>query len=40
MADGENEFVPRDQIFPLLVFYCSLFLQKINSFTLSFIHKN
>ena len=34
MGDGENEFVPRDQIFPLLVFYCSLFLPKISSFTL------
>ena len=26
-ANGKREFVPRDQVFSLLVFYCSLFLH-------------
>ena len=26
-SNGKREFVPRDQVSPLLVAYCSLFLQ-------------
>ena len=29
---GKREFVPHDQVFSLLVFNCSLLLQKISSF--------
>ena len=34
-ANGKREFVPRDQVFSLHVFYCSFLLQKKPSFTLS-----
>ena len=34
-AKGKREFVPRDQVFSLHVFYCSFLLQKKRSFTLS-----
>ena len=26
-SNGKREFVPRDQVYPLLVAYCSLFLH-------------
>ena len=28
-SNGKREFVPRDQVSPLLVVYCSLFLHKL-----------
>ena len=28
MPNGKREFVPRDQVFPLIVFYCLLLLHK------------
>ena len=31
--NGKREFVPRDQVFPLVVVYCLLLLLKINIFT-------
>ena len=39
-SNGKRKFVPRDQVSSLLVVYCSLFPQKISSFTRFFIHKN
>ena len=33
-ANGNCEFVPRDQVFPLLSINCSLPLQKISNFAL------
>ena len=39
MANGKRELVPRDHIFPLLVFYCLLFLLKNEKFHAIFIHK-
>ena len=39
--NGKREFVPREQVSPLLVVYCSLFFRiLISSFTQFFIHKN
>ena len=38
--NGKPEFVPRDQVFPLVVVYCLLLLLKIKFFHASFIHKN
>ena len=33
-TNGKREFVPRDQVFPLIVVYCLSFqLKKISSFT-------
>ena len=40
-SNGKREFVPREQVSPLLVVYCSLFFHiLISSFTQFFIHKN
>ena len=38
VQNGKCLFLPHDQVFPLLVFNCSLLLQKITSF-LSFLSK-
>ena len=38
MSNNKCEFVPHDQVSPLLVVYCSLFLQVISGFTQFFIH--
>ena len=40
MPNGKREFVPRDQVFPLIVVYCLLLLHKNKLFHASFIHKN
>ena len=37
--NGKREFVPRDQVSPLIVLYCLLLLLKNKSFHASFIHK-
>ena len=39
-SNGKPEFVPRDQVSPLLVVYCSLFLHIISSFTQLFLYQN
>ena len=38
--NGKGDFVPRDQVSPLIVIYCLLYLLKNKSFHVSFIHKN
>ena len=38
--NGKREFVPRDQVFPLIVVYCLLLLLKNKQFHASFIRKN
>ena len=38
--NGKREFVPRDQVFFVLVVYCLLLLLKNKYFHASFIHKN
>ena len=38
--NGKREFVPRDQVFPLVFVYCLLLLYKNKQFYASFIHKN
>ena len=38
--NGKREFVPRDQVFLLLVVYCLLLLLKNKFFHARFIHKN
>ena len=38
--NGKGDFVPRDQVSPLIVIYCLLYLLKNKSFHASFIHKN
>ena len=38
--NGKREFVPRDQVFFLIVVYCLLLLLKNKYFHASFIHKN
>ena len=38
--NGKREFVPRDQVFPLIVVYCLLVLQKNKYFHAIFIHKS
>ena len=37
--NGKREFVPRDQIFPLIAVYCFLFVLKNKWFNASFIRK-
>ena len=39
-SNGKREFVPRDQVFFLIVVYCLLLLLKNKYFHASFIHKN
>ena len=38
--NGKREFVPRDEVFPLIVVYCFLLLHRNKWFHASFIHKN
>ena len=38
--NGKREFVPRDQVFFLIVVYCLLLLLKNKYFHANFIHKN
>ena len=38
--NGKREFVPRDQVFPLIVVNCLLLQLKNKQFHASFIHKN
>ena len=38
--NGKREFVPRDQVFPLIDVYCFLLLHKNKWFHASFIHEN
>ena len=38
--NGKRKFVPRDQVFLLLVVYCLLLLLKNKFFHARFIHKN
>ena len=38
--NGKREFVPRDQVFPLIVVNCLLLQLKNRQFHASFIHKN
>ena len=38
-SNGKREFVPRDQVSPLLVVHCSLFLDMNQQFHAIFIHK-
>ena len=38
--NGKREFVPRDQVSPLIVLYCLLLLLKNKSFHVSFSHEN
>ena len=38
--NGRREFVPRDQVFPLIVVYFFLLLHRNKWFHASFIHKN
>ena len=40
MPNGKREFVPRDQVFPLIFVCCLLLLQKNKYFHASFIHEN
>ena len=36
----KREFVPRDEVFPLIVVHCLLLLHRNKWFHASFIHKN
>ena len=38
--NGKREFVPRDEVFPLIVVYCFLLVHRNKWFHASFIHKN
>ena len=38
--NGEREFVPRDQVFPLFFVYCLLLLHKNKKFYASFTNKH
>ena len=38
--NGKREFVPRDQVFPLIVVHCFLLLHKNKWFHASFFHEN
>ena len=40
MPIGKREFVPRDEVFPLIVVHCLLLLHRDKLFHASFIHKN
>ena len=40
MPNGKREFVPRDQVFLLIVVYCLLVLQKNKYFRTIFVHKS
>ena len=40
MPNGKREFVPRDQVFPLIFVCCLLLLHKNKYFHASFIHEN
>ena len=39
-ANDKREFVPRDEVFHLLVFHCSVVVQKNDQFHIIIIHRN